>query len=230
MIFLCLIIILLIIFLFISKKRVNKRYAQYENEYKSMSSEYQQKQTEYESFYRNVNEKEEIKKETAKRRRITVKDKRAVLERDNYTCQICGISKSFVDGLCPGLGDYLLLEIDHINSVSNGGSGDDLTNLQTLCWRCNRKKGAKKTNKEVENIIDYGMDHLINPLSRSEILRMHSFKTMPRLIDFIVSEFDVNRTTVLTIVDKVKKSGVSPGEKIPLAIKTFCKLLDENRI
>ncbi|MBR5421926.1 MAG: HNH endonuclease [Lachnospiraceae bacterium] len=86
--------------------------------------------------------------------------KRMILERDEYTCQICGISRDFVDELCPGLGDYLLLEIDHIESVAQGGSGRDGDNLQVLCWRCNRKKGGRRTNEQVRETIDYGIDFL----------------------------------------------------------------------
>ena len=98
-------------------------------------------------------------REIAGRRRIKAADKRAVFERDNYTCQICGISKGFLDGFCDGLGDFLLLEADHVQSVSQGGSGENIDNLQCLCWRCNRKKGGFKTNEEVAEMIDYGVDH-----------------------------------------------------------------------
>ena len=96
--------------------------------------------------------------EVAGRRRIRVADKRAVFERDNYTCQICGISKGLLDSYCEGLGDYLLLEADHIRSVSQGGTGRDIDNLQCLCWRCNRKKGGYKTNAQVRAMIDYGVE------------------------------------------------------------------------
>ncbi len=92
------------------------------------------------------------KREVAKRRRVTPKLKQMIMERDNYTCQICGISKGFCDELYPGLGEYLLLEIDHIKSIANGGTSDP-ENLQTLCWKCNRIKGSQKTNRQVQNII-----------------------------------------------------------------------------
>jgi len=108
----------------------------------------------------NISKEERLMREVASRRRIRVSDKNEVLERDNYTCQICGISKDYLDSLCEGLGDYLLLEVDHIQSVSQGGTGDDIDNLQCLCWRCNRKKGGYKTNEEVRRLIDYGMDYL----------------------------------------------------------------------
>ena len=55
----------------------------------------------------------------------------AIKQRDNYTCQICGNSV-FKE-------PNLLLEVDHIIPISKGGK-TEASNLQTLCWRCNRKK------------------------------------------------------------------------------------------
>lgn len=104
--------------------------------------------------------KEYTRKEQQSRRYIPLKIKRRVLERDDYTCQICGISKRLLDSYCKGLGDYLLLEVDHIDSVANGGVGNDEDNLQVLCWRCNRKKGKRLTNDEVYDLIDYGIEYL----------------------------------------------------------------------
>lgn len=54
--------------------------------------------------------------------------------RDNHTCRYCGISVYAEP--------HLLLEVDHIIPVSRGGLSEP-DNLQTLCWRCNRTKGAK---------------------------------------------------------------------------------------
>lgn len=103
---------------------------------------------------------ERERKETAKRRYVSSRLKEYVLERDDATCQICGISKRLLDDCMEGLGDYLLLEIDHITPVVSGGSGDDADNLQVLCWRCNRKKSGSKTNREVAADIDYGIKYL----------------------------------------------------------------------
>lgn len=58
----------------------------------------------------------------------------AIKKRDNYTCCVCGNSL-FIE-------PNLLLEVDHIIPVSKGGKTEPC-NLQTLCWRCNRKKGNK---------------------------------------------------------------------------------------
>lgn len=57
-----------------------------------------------------------------------------IKERDNYTCLTCGVSVAAEP--------HLLLEVDHIIPVSRGGLSIP-ENLQTLCWKCNRTKGAK---------------------------------------------------------------------------------------
>ncbi len=65
---------------------------------------------------------------------MTPKLRLHIKERDNYTCCICGNS-SHVE-------PNLLLEIDHIIPIAKGGLTVE-DNLQTLCWKCNRIKGAK---------------------------------------------------------------------------------------
>ena len=55
-----------------------------------------------------------------------------VLSRDCYKCVFCGRNSKEVT-----------LEIDHIISFSGGGSNKS-DNLQTLCFDCNRGKGARK--------------------------------------------------------------------------------------
>lgn len=57
-----------------------------------------------------------------------------ILERDGYQCRACGVNLNAEP--------HLLLEVDHIVPVSKGGLTTE-GNLQTLCWRCNRSKGAK---------------------------------------------------------------------------------------
>lgn len=57
-----------------------------------------------------------------------------IKRRDNYTCQNCSNSTHIEPNL--------LLEVDHKIPVSKGGLSKP-ENLQTLCWRCNRAKGAR---------------------------------------------------------------------------------------
>lgn len=75
-------------------------------------------------------------KEFAKEQRLlmTKKLRDSIKTRDNYTCCLCGNSIYQEPNL--------LLEIDHIKPVSKGGMTEE-SNLQTLCWKCNRSKGDK---------------------------------------------------------------------------------------
>lgn len=68
------------------------------------------------------------------RRLMTPKLRQFIIERDYHTCQRCGNSTNKEPNL--------LLEVDHIVPVSKGGITTE-DNLQTLCWKCNRHKGAK---------------------------------------------------------------------------------------
>lgn len=65
---------------------------------------------------------------------MTARLRKHIKHRDNYTCLTCGVSVAAEP--------HLLLEVDHIMPVSKGGLSVP-ENLQTLCWRCNRTKGAK---------------------------------------------------------------------------------------
>ncbi|WP_309242682.1 HNH endonuclease [Limnofasciculus baicalensis] len=56
----------------------------------------------------------------------------SVLHRDGYKCVFCGRNSKEVP-----------LEVDHIIPFVKGGS-HDLSNLQTLCFDCNRGKGARR--------------------------------------------------------------------------------------
>lgn len=98
-------------------------------------------------------------KELAQRRRISPAQKDAVLRRDGYKCQICGISREYLDEKVPGLGDYLRLEVDHIIPIAQGGKSDE-SNLQCLCWRCNAAKGSTKSNNQVNSMRTWGAGHL----------------------------------------------------------------------
>ena len=65
-----------------------------------------------------------------------------VLKRDNYTCQICGASAK----------DGAKLHVDHIIPISRGGK-TVMSNLQTLCERCNIGKSNKMDEDFVLDMI-----------------------------------------------------------------------------
>ena len=58
--------------------------------------------------------------------------RKQIMERDNYTCQICG----------KYMPDEIGLQIDHIIPISRGGKTIP-SNLRVLCNRCNAHKGSK---------------------------------------------------------------------------------------
>lgn len=68
------------------------------------------------------------------RRLMTPKLRAFIIDRDNHTCKICHNSTSNEPNL--------LLEVDHIIPLAKGGMTTE-DNLQCLCWKCNRSKGAK---------------------------------------------------------------------------------------
>lgn len=76
-----------------------------------------------------------FKKSVAGQRALMTSSLREKIKsRDNFACKYCNLS--IRDEL------NLLLEIDHIIPLSKGGVTTE-SNLQTLCWKCNRSKGSK---------------------------------------------------------------------------------------
>lgn len=87
------------------------------------------------NFVEYLSEIVKFKKSAAGQRSLmTLTLREKIKQRDNYTCQKCGLSIEDERNL--------LLEIDHIIPISKGGLSIE-ENLQTLCWKCNRTKGAK---------------------------------------------------------------------------------------
>lgn len=66
------------------------------------------------------------------RKLMTQALRKQIMERDFYTCQICG----------KYMPDEVGLHIDHIIPVSKGGKSVP-SNLRVLCSKCNGRKGAK---------------------------------------------------------------------------------------
>lgn len=73
-----------------------------------------------------------------KREPITKKIRFEVFKRDKFTCQYCGRQSPDV-----------ILEIDHIKPVAEGGT-NDIMNLITACFDCNRGKGKRVLTQQDE--------------------------------------------------------------------------------
>ncbi|MBQ4167275.1 MAG: HNH endonuclease [Clostridia bacterium] len=74
------------------------------------------------------------------RKLLTKELRKEIIERDNYTCQICG----------KYMPDEVGLHIDHIVPIAKGGKTVK-SNLQGLCSKCNGKKSSK-----TPSVDDYG--------------------------------------------------------------------------
>lgn len=71
-----------------------------------------------------------------KRKAVPKKVRFEVFKRDMFTCQYCGAKSPDV-----------LLELDHVNPVANGGNNDPM-NLLTACQSCNSGKGKRLLNDQ----------------------------------------------------------------------------------
>lgn len=73
---------------------------------------------------------------------ISKKTRFEVFKRDSFTCQYCGNHPPSV-----------ILEVDHIDPVANGGS-NRIDNLVTSCSECNRGKSARLLSDVPKSLMD----------------------------------------------------------------------------
>ena len=95
----------------------------------------------------------------AKRKNLSKSVRFEVFKRDSFTCQYCG--KSAPD---------VVLEVDHIIPVAKGGD-NDLSNLITACFDCNRGKRDKKlTDKQSIKLQKEELDKLNTKREQLEMI------------------------------------------------------------
>ncbi len=80
-------------------------------------------------------------------RTISAKLRAEVLDRNGFTCQMCGLTPGEID---PATNRPVRLHVGHIKDKSLGGK-DELSNLRTLCSTCNQ--GAKNITAEKPSTI-----------------------------------------------------------------------------
>lgn len=120
---------------------------------------------------------------------ISKKVRFEVFKRDGFKCQYCGRSAPDV-----------ILHVDHINPVSNGGN-NDIMNLVTSCSKCNLGKGA--TRLDDNSIIEKQRKQLQELNEKREQLEMMlSWRES-------LSEFD--QEVVNAVTEKINKL-IEPNE------------------
>jgi hypothetical protein len=102
-------------------------------------------------------------------RGISHKLRRHILERNGFTCQVCG-SGAGEESLCE-IGKKCRLQIDHVIPISQGGT-DDEHNLRAVCVYYNKDKANLKM-----------------PTSRDAINVMALIRRQPRDVQRLVYEF-----------------------------------------
>ena len=80
-------------------------------------------------------------------RGISAKLRAEVLDRNGFTCQMCGLTPGDID---PATGRKVRLHLGHIKDKNLGGK-DELSNLRALCSTCNQ--GAKNITSEKASAI-----------------------------------------------------------------------------
>lgn len=93
-------------------------------------------------FINLVKKVDVILKRSPRRVPVSKETRLRILQRDNYTCKLCGHRDPTDRGL----------NIDHIIEVEDNGSTDD-NNLQALCFRCNLMKSIKKRRERNTKLV-----------------------------------------------------------------------------
>lgn len=78
----------------------------------------------------------------AERKSLSKKTRFDVFKRDGFKCQYCG-----------AVPPEAVLEVDHIRAVAAGGE-NDIDNLVTACFPCNRGKGARDLSSVPQSLAD----------------------------------------------------------------------------
>jgi hypothetical protein len=161
-------------------------------------------------------------KRMAKRQPISKKLRFEVFKRDSFTCQYCGLKAPDV-----------ILEVDHIKPVKEGGT-NDLLNLITSCYICNRGKGARelsdktvveKQRKQIEelNIRRQQLEMMLEwrngllDLKSDSINAVHNYITKK-------TGYELNDTGLNNITNLIDKFGVANVfEAIDIGVDKYYK-------
>ena len=127
------------------------------------------------------------------RKPIAKKIRFEVFKRDSFTCQYCG-----------RMAPDVVLHIDHINPIKNGGD-NDILNLTTSCVDCNLGKGARKLTDSQE--IQKQQEQLRLLSQKKEQLEL-MVQWREELLSFSESEVDIAEAEMLKFSEEYTLSDV----------------------
>jgi len=137
------------------------------------------------------------------RKPISKKVRFEVFKRDNFTCQYCSARPPLIP-----------IEVDHIIPVSKGGL-NDMDNLITACFDCNRGKGAKELTCSPETLKE---KHEKSKLAHSQYLQYKKLQAKKK------KEVSIEILNIQEVYQTIYPD-YSFTEKFNLSVKDFIKKL-----
>lgn len=135
----------------------------------------------------------------AKRKGLSKGTRFEVFKRDAFTCQYCGRTPPAI-----------VLEVDHIVPVADGGS-DGQENLVTACFDCNRGKGAAPLTVAPESL---GVQ-----LARA----MEAREQLDAYNRFLMSQREIEQQAVQEIVAYYCDQLFADSERTSLTLNSDCE-------
>jgi len=139
-------------------------------------------------------------------RKLTKKIRFEVFKRDNFTCQYCGKTPPAIT-----------LEVDHIMPISKGGN-DDINNLITSCFGCNRGKGsielkritpALENNLEVLKEKEKQLKEYLKTIKKIELIKQKMFIEVIIIFEKEFKDKTINESFINSTINKfVNKIGL----------------------
>lgn len=142
-------------------------------------------------------------------RSLTKKKRFRIFKRDNFTCMYCGRRPP-----------HVTLEVDHIKPVCEGGT-DDLANLITSCFECNRGKSGESLSVIPASLAEIQARRL-EALEQAEELHKAERRAAKRAaadVDELEMEFSVSfsapaRRSVMMFIQKLGLNEVAEAMAI----------------
>jgi hypothetical protein len=129
-----------------------------------------------------------------------------VFKRDSFTCQYCSAKPPRVP-----------LEIDHINPVSKGGK-NNIDNLITACFDCNRGKSDKKLSSVPQTIVEK------TALKQEALKQYQQYQKVLKKEAKIIDDAALN----VQLIFAAKFPGWGFSDSFKVSVKKFIKTLGED--
>ena len=142
------------------------------------------------------------------RKVISKKTRFEIFKRDSFKCQYCG-----------SIPPHVVLEVDHIIPVKQGGK-NELENLITACFECNRGKGARELSA-----IPNSLEDKIKLIKAKE----KQYKEFKKLQDKIILRLE-NEIDEVQKVYKESHSNYYFKPKFRSSVKMFIEKLGAEKV